>query len=869
MTKWSGCTGLAVGLLLVGSAFGALKIPSGEEVAIFEATYRVVTESELSSKQFDDAFRTILAAGEKIEVLTLESVRIDDQQGGSGDSKEKQELKDLKQRGRSILQSADAPPSGTASDAAAAAAALNPAASMQGTGKKPGVTQPDQVTLAPGQSIQDRIGLGLQQHSSNTAQGSPGASLWDTSVAAAQAGGVSVSLYAPPAETPQASKLYTGWGLEQEPAQAQPLADSFLQIDRLDFPAPAPAPAGGDWTIRTLKQRDGERQPHYWDSAQGADLAAEAPSLDWGVPQSTHVGASPAAVPVGNTPKLVPHYWDATEPVSAAAPSSAPKDVPQGSHSQIFEHRWRMPNQAVSRVPADGTFPAQMFTASIPALTLEHADISDPSSVPVRLNARRGRVQAASVQDALAASSADSSTGDLEAALGTPASSRRLLIWQAGSEEVKDDAWAREGWDGDVQAAKAAEVEGKAQVDSALDAWKDASKDGDLEKGDKESKDSSTALDSGVADTDQKVLISQNADGVPAKTGPTKGALQNEAPPAGGQPRSKKQPGSKAGRPGVKAGSMAANAGSSASSARVTAEAGQPGKRNGQDGQGLEIVKGMAAVTEGGAQKGPGQGYARQQGKSWGALQRADGGRLRTKAKANAAQPARRQSGSGVGGAAVAQQLSQEDLKSVASLLTIIRENAADKDGMAQLFKPKAMDYIHRAIVQAIADAKAEAAPCKQPPREELPQDLVEMLTGYKQVPRTKEDDKADEEPKQEDIYLREYLVTFRITTAETKFGELLSNAHVFRIIKENLQKKKVLVSSVSADEIIRVMRDGSRWVMNKDKPAGTKEEPKQAQRSGRRLLQDVLSAAPDESLPVRLVSAIKAAAGFVQLRSL
>lgn len=168
---------------------------------------------------------------------------------------------------------------------------------------------------------------------------------------------------------------------------------------------------------------------------------------------------------------------------------------------------------------------------------------------------------------------------------------------------MKDDAWAREGWDGDVQAAKAAEVEGKAQVDSALDAWKDASKDGDLEKGDKESKDSSTALDSGVADTDQKVLISQNADGVPAKTGPTKGALQNEAPPAGGQPRSKKQPGSKAGRPGVKAGSMAANAGSSASSARVTAEAGQPGKRNGQDGQGLEIVKGMAAVTEGGAQK--------------------------------------------------------------------------------------------------------------------------------------------------------------------------------------------------------------------------------------------------------------------------
>ena len=64
------------------------------------------------------------------------------------------------------------------------------------------------------------------------AAGSPGASLWDTSVAAARAQGESVSLYAPPAQTPRAPKLYTGWGLEQEPAQARPLADSFLQIDR-------------------------------------------------------------------------------------------------------------------------------------------------------------------------------------------------------------------------------------------------------------------------------------------------------------------------------------------------------------------------------------------------------------------------------------------------------------------------------------------------------------------------------------------------------------------------------------------------------------------------------------------------------------
>ena len=75
---------------------------------------------------------TVQAPGERIEVLTLEIVKIDDQEGRSGSSKGEQELKDLKQRGRSLLQSADASPSNAASDAAAAAAALNPGASMQG-----------------------------------------------------------------------------------------------------------------------------------------------------------------------------------------------------------------------------------------------------------------------------------------------------------------------------------------------------------------------------------------------------------------------------------------------------------------------------------------------------------------------------------------------------------------------------------------------------------------------------------------------------------------------------------------------------------------------------------------------------------------
>lgn len=266
--------------------------------------------------------------------------------------------------------------------------------------------------------------------------GSPGASLWDASVAAAQARGETVSLYAPPAQTPHPAKLYTGFGLEQEPAQPRPLADSFLQIDRcaahlclllaahescrvlglscptmqqsgfllhrdsvapqhvmpgtilagrknhvhcgsprstqvvasnaevlcrIDFAAPAPAPGGGELSIRTLKQGDGDRQPHYWDSAQGTDLAAEAPLLDWGeVPPSSAVGASPAAMPAEATPTPAPHYWDATEPVSLEAPSPSSEDAPQGSDPQIYEHHWRMPNQAFGKVPDDGTFPAQV-----------------------------------------------------------------------------------------------------------------------------------------------------------------------------------------------------------------------------------------------------------------------------------------------------------------------------------------------------------------------------------------------------------------------------------------------------------------------------------------------------------------------------
>lgn len=40
-----------------------------------------------------------------------------------------------------------------------------------------------------------------------------------------------------------------------------------------------------------------------------------------------------------------------------------------------------------------------------------------------------------------------------------------------------------------------------------------------------------------------------------------------------------------------------------------------------------------------------------------------------------------------------------------------------------------------------------------------------------------------------------------------------------------------------------------------------TMQQPKQPQRGSRRLLQAMLSAAPDEALPVRLVSAIKVGA--------
>ena len=142
---------------------------------MFEAKYKVVTESDLSAKQFDDAFKPILVssiptklvgqgpcsrgvmssgtlfallsqspgqppgkthtamrtiekyaalqtARERIEVIALESIRLDDQNEGD------EEMQELKLRGRGLLQSGDVP----SGSAAAAAASLNPGASMQG-----------------------------------------------------------------------------------------------------------------------------------------------------------------------------------------------------------------------------------------------------------------------------------------------------------------------------------------------------------------------------------------------------------------------------------------------------------------------------------------------------------------------------------------------------------------------------------------------------------------------------------------------------------------------------------------------------------------------------------------------------------------
>ena len=137
------------------------------------------------------------------------------------------------------------------------------------------------------------------------------------------------------------------------PRYTQVVASNGELLCRIDFAAPAPAPGGGELSIRTLKQGDGDRPPHYWDSAQGTDLAAEAPLLDWGVPQSSAVGASPAAMPTGASPQPDRHYWE--------APSPSSEDAPQGSHPQIYEHRWRMPDQAFGKVPEDGTFPAQVW----------------------------------------------------------------------------------------------------------------------------------------------------------------------------------------------------------------------------------------------------------------------------------------------------------------------------------------------------------------------------------------------------------------------------------------------------------------------------------------------------------------------------
>ena len=121
---------------------------------------------------------------------------------------------------------------------------------------------------------------------------------------------------------------------------------------------------------------------------------------------------------------------------------------------------------------------------------------------------------------------------------------------QAGSEEIKDDAWAREGWDGDIQAAKAAEAEqgnaqgeqGKVQLEDVSNMGKGSSKEGEAGKEDKAEGENSGASDTKVADTDQKVLISQSADSAVAKRDPAKDRLQDVDMPAGGQLLAKQGP---------------------------------------------------------------------------------------------------------------------------------------------------------------------------------------------------------------------------------------------------------------------------------------------------------------------------------------
>ena len=129
------------------------------------------------------------------------------------------------------------------------------------------------------------------------------------------------------------------------------------QLRRIDLPSPAAAPGGSDLTIRTLKQGDGEQPPHYWDSAQGADLAAEAPLPDWEIPPST------SAMPAGGSPEKGSHYWDESEDVSRGASSSSEEVVAQGRDPYIYEHRWSMPRQDASTLQTQVRQPSVEGTA--------------------------------------------------------------------------------------------------------------------------------------------------------------------------------------------------------------------------------------------------------------------------------------------------------------------------------------------------------------------------------------------------------------------------------------------------------------------------------------------------------------------------
>ncbi|BDA48184.1 hypothetical protein COCOBI_11-4440 [Coccomyxa sp. Obi] len=434
--SFSGIIFFAFILLQNLAALWGLKDPT----STVEATLSIMADRLIPEEYLVAAVSNVLDAGEFVEVLYLEEVGSTSQQ--EQDSQRNSQLT-RRQGGRSLLfapATAPAEPSLTDNIPAALLAA------EQGTGQKVDTTQAADrlfttAAFSSGDSILSHIGFGLQRSPQQSqlqqnggaslssdlqqpasllqAESVPGSTrLWDASVAEAQRRGAPIASLYPDesvAQSPGAgqSSLRTGFGLERTPQRSSSTDEPLLTDEGLDFPdAPSAAVP-----VRTLSQ----------------GLAAAGPSGA----QTSHSLISQIGIGLEKPPA---DGGRASEAVFDAALESVPESKPAGAVSAAAA--------ASGGAPGSGSSIDSLQKEQYTAQKLQNS------------------VQAASVMSAAATAGAP------------PLSARRrgLAAWGESAAEVKDDGWAREGWQGSAKTGDASSGAGRGTHRLKVGAGMDMSK---------------------------------------------------------------------------------------------------------------------------------------------------------------------------------------------------------------------------------------------------------------------------------------------------------------------------------------------------------------------------------------------------------